>query len=100
MLRSDLRDYCDAYIVVKGNIIVDKKAFTVNDFDAPNNTGANTTATNTENNNVFGEKQLDFKNNTPFISCISKINGLQADNAEDLDIVMPVYNFHEYSKNY
>ena len=41
-----------------------------------------------------------FKNNTPFISCISKINGLQADNAGDLDIVMPVYNFHEYSKNY
>ena len=56
MLRSDLRDYCDAYIVVKGNIIVDKKAFTVNDFDAPNNTGANATATNTENINVFGEK--------------------------------------------
>ena len=43
---------------------------------------------------------MDFKNNTPFISCISKINGLQADNAGDLDIVMPVYNFHEYSKNY
>ena len=56
MLRSDLCDYSDAYIVVKGNIIVDKKAFTVNDFDAPNNTAANTTATNTENNNVFGEK--------------------------------------------
>ena len=54
MLRSDLCDYSDVYIVVKGNIIVDKKAFTTNDFDAPNNTAANTTATNTENNNVLG----------------------------------------------
>ena len=34
-----------------------KKTFTANDFDAPNNTEANATATNTENN-VFGEKSL------------------------------------------
>ena len=38
MLRSDLCDFSDAYIVVKGNIIVDKKTFTANDFEAPNNT--------------------------------------------------------------
>ena len=37
MLRSDLCDFNDAYIVVKGNIIVDKKTFTANDFEAPNN---------------------------------------------------------------
>ena len=54
MLRSDLCDYSDVYIVVKGNIIVDRKAFNTNDFDAPNNTAANATATNTENNNVLG----------------------------------------------
>ena len=76
-----------------------KKAFTANNFDAPNNTAANATATNTENNNVFGKKKV-FKNNTPFNSCISKIDGLQIDNAEDLDVAMPVYNFFEYSKNY
>ena len=45
-------------------------------------------------------RSLAFKNNAPFISCISKINGVLIDNAEDLDIVMPMYNFLEYSKNY
>ena len=100
MLRSDLCDFNDAYIVVKGNIIVDKKTFTANDFDAPNNTADNAIATNTANDNAFGEKQLVFKNNAPFINCISKINGVQIDNAEDLDVVMPMYNLLEYSKNY
>ena len=41
-----------------------------------------------------------FKNNTPFINCISKINGVKIDNAEDLDVVMPMYNLLEYSKSY
>ena len=30
----------------------------------------------------------------------SKINGLKIDNAEDLDVVMPMYNLLDYSKNY
>ena len=78
MLRSDLWDFSDAHIVVKGNIIVDN-VFVANDFDAPNNTAANATATNTANNNVFGEKKLVFKNNAPFMNCISKVNGVQID---------------------
>ena len=41
-----------------------------------------------------------FKNNEPFINCISKINSVKIDNAEDLDVVMPMYNLLEYSKNY
>ena len=41
-----------------------------------------------------------FKNNGSFINCISKINGIQIDNAEDLDVVMPINNFLEYSMNY
>ena len=45
-------------------------------------------------------KKLVFKNNAPFINCISKINGTKIDNAEDLDVVMPMYNLLEYSKNY
>ena len=45
-------------------------------------------------------KKLVFKNNAPFINCISKINGIKIDNAEDLDVVMPMYNLLEYSKNY
>ena len=41
-----------------------------------------------------------FKNNAPFINCITKIIGIKIDNAEDLDVVMPMYNLLEYSKNY
>ena len=98
MLRSDLFDFNDAYIAVKGNITVNKKTFTANDFEAPNNTADNVTATNSANNNLFDEKKLVFKNNAPFINCISKINGIKIDN--DLNVVMPMYSLLEYSKNY
>ena len=77
MLRSDLCDYSDAYVWVKGKI----------------------TVTN-ENDNANFNKELTLKNNAPFISCISKINGELVENAEDLDIVMLMYNLFEYSKNY
>ena len=43
---------------------------------------------------------MTLKNNAPFISCISKINRELVENAEDLDIVMPMYNSLEYIKNY
>ena len=36
----------------------------------------------------------------PFTNCISKINNTQIDNAEYIDIVMPMYNLIEYSDNY
>ena len=68
MLRSDLRHYSDVYIVVKGRIAV-----------------AATDDTNEKN------KNLAFKNNTPFRSCISKITNTLIHNAEDLDIVIPMY---------
>ena len=35
-----------------------------------------------------------------FINCISKINGIKTDNTEDSDVVMPMHNLLEYSKNY
>ena len=76
MLRSDLCAFSDAYIVVKGVIPV------------------------TYPNNAKRHKAVKFKNNAPFINCISKINGIKIDNAEDLDVVMPMYNLVEYSKNY
>ena len=60
MLRSDLCDFSDAYIIVKGNIIVNKKTFTTNDIEEPNNTVANANATNIVNNNAFGEKKIGF----------------------------------------
>ena len=76
MLQSDLRDYSDAYIVVKRTITV------------------------ADRNNGAYDKKLAFKNNEPFISCISKINNTLIDISEDLDIVTPMYNLIEYSKNY
>ena len=41
-----------------------------------------------------------FKNNAPFVSFISNIIGVKIDNAEDLDVVMLMYNLLEYSNNY
>ena len=76
MLRSDLCDFSDTYIIAKGTIAV----------------------TNPDNN-AYGKK-LAFKNNAPFVSCISKINNTLIDNAEDLDVVMHMNNLLEYSKNY
>ena len=78
MLRSDLCDYSDVYIVVKETITVDKKTLTADDFEAPNNTAANS----------VWWKKLVFKNNAPFINCNLKINGVKIDNAEDLDVVI------------
>ena len=58
------------------------------------------TITVTDPNNAKRNQIVAFKNNGPFINCISKINGAQIDNAEDLDVVMPMYNLLESSKNY
>ena len=41
-----------------------------------------------------------FKNCAPFTNFISEINNTQVDNANDIDIVMPMYNLKEYSNNY
>ena len=67
MLRLDLCNYSDDYIVVKRTIIV---------------TG--------EVENDRRNKSLVLKNNIPFISCTSKVNGILIDNAEDLDFVIPM----------
>ena len=65
---------------------------------------AKTAAVNAANNVANDARNLikgiSFKNNAPFINCISKINGTLIDNAEDLDVAMPIYNLLEYSKNY
>ena len=76
MLRSDVCYFSDAYILLKGIITV------------------------TEPDNAKRNKAVTFKNNAPFINRISKINGVQVGNTEDLDIVMPMNNLLEYSKNY
>ena len=68
MLKSDLCNFSDAYVVARRTIAI----------------------TNPENAKI--NKSVAFKNNVPFINCISKINGVQIDNAEDLDVIMPMYN--------
>ena len=84
MLRSDLCDYSDAYILIKGTIMV----------TAP---GVNNNADNTRDKR---NRPVILKNNAPFVSCITRINGELIEDADDLDIVMPMYNLLEYSKNY
>ena len=44
-------------------------------------------------------RPLALKNNAPFISCISKINGELIENAESLDVVMPMYNYLNTAKS-
>ena len=44
--------------------------------------------------------KIILKNNAPFVSCITRINGELIEDADDLDVVMPMYNLLEYSKNY
>ena len=77
MLRSDLCDYSDAYILVNGTI-------TVIDGNAPRDTQ---------------DRHVILKNNAPFISCITRINGELLEDADDLDAAMPMHNLLEYSKN-
>ena len=75
MPRSNLCDYADAYILVKRTITI---------------TGAG---------NDAAAKRLDernkvviFKNCAPFTKSINRINIEDLDNAQDIDIVMPMYN--------
>ena len=73
MLKSNLCDYSNAYILVKGTISVNDTAA----GDAINN-----------NNN----RKVIFKNCAPFTNFISEINNTQIDNAKDIDVVIPMYN--------
>ena len=74
-------DYSNAYILVKENITI-------------NDTAVVDAAANDTN------KKLIFKNFAPFTRCISKINNTEKDNAQFIDIVMPMYDLIEYSENY
>ena len=74
MLNSNLCDYIDAYILVRGNIIVNNTA-----------AAADALANNTN-------KKVIFKSFAPFTNCISEINNTQVYNAKDIDIVMSMYN--------
>ena len=73
VIKSNLFDYSDAYIFVTGYIkVVDVAA----------------------NTNVA------FKNRAPFTRCVTHINDEHVEAAENLYIIMPMYNLIEYSDNY
>ena len=83
MLRSNLCDYGDSYILGKGMITITGE-------------GANAAAERAYER----DKGVTFKNCAPFTKCISRINNTDIDNTHDIDIVMPMYNVIEYSDNY
>ena len=72
MLRSNLFDFSDGYIVVKGTITLTKDE---------------------DRNFIYVRNRfLAFENNAPLTNWISKINNVLIDNAEDLDVIMPMHN--------
>ena len=79
MLRSVLCDYSVSYMLVEKTITVAPATAA-----APNN----------------GNKKLIFKNFVLFTNCISRISNTQVDDADDIDVVMPIYNLIKYSDNY
>ena len=72
VIKSNLCDYNNTYILVRDDITI---------------IGHNVT-------------QAAFKNCTPFTKCITYTDGTTIDDAEDLDLVMLMYNLLEYSSNY
>ena len=84
MSRSDLCDYSDAYILVSGKITVE----------------ADHIGARVDENRDRKNRPLILKNNASFVSCITKNNNEFIEDADDLHIVMPMYNLLEYSKNY
>ena len=75
IIRIDLCDYSNASILAKRTIT----------FAGPND-------------NAYDNK-LALKNNAAFISCMSNINDRLIDNAEDVDVIAPMYNLIKYIKN-
>ena len=72
-IESSLCDYSDAYILVTGNITA-----------TPNNAAT----------------QVIFKNCASFEKCSTEIDGTLVDEADFINITMPMYNLIEYSDNY
>ena len=71
VIKPNLCDYSDAYILVIGDV-----------------------------ENKVVNSSVAFKNCAPFTKCITHINDEYLETAENLDIIMPMYNLLEYSDNY
>ena len=72
MLRSSLCDYSEAYIIAKGTISIERVA-----------------ASEPADNN---DKEVVFKNCSPFTDYLSEINNTQINNAKNIDVIMSMYN--------
>ena len=96
MLRSNLCDYADANILVKGTITITGNAGAEPNPDAPRTAAQLLAARQADER----DKGVTFKNCAPFTKCISRINNTDIGTARDVDIVMPMYNLIEYSDNY
>ena len=83
MLRSNLCDYTDAYTLVKETITI-------------TGAGDDDAAKWLDERN----KGVIFKNCALFTKCLCRKNNTDLDNAQDIDIVIPMYNLIEYSDNY
>ena len=70
-------DYIHVYIVFKGTITIEG-----------------------DDDNKKRNKKIALKNNTPFGSCILKMNNIFINNAQDHDVAMSMYSLLEYSENY
>ena len=73
VIKPNLCDYSDAYILVTGSIAA---------------TGGD------------GNTRVALKNCAPFTKCVTHINNEHVDGANNLDIIMPMYNLIEYSDKY
>ena len=83
MLRSNLCDYADAYILAKGT-------------KTTNGAGDNAAARQADERS----KGIIFNDCAPFTKCISRMYNTETDHVQDIDIVMPMYNLIEYSNIY
>ena len=83
MLRPNLCDYADSYILVKGTITITGESDNAGEIQADER-----------------DKGVTFKSCAPFTECISRINNTDIDNAHDTGIVMPMYNLIKYNDYY
>ena len=81
LIKSNLCDYSDSYILAKETITV------------PNVAAAGAAVINTN-------RKAMFKDCAPFTDCITEINNIQVDDAQKIDVVMPMYNLIGYSDAY
>ena len=73
VIKPNLCDYSDAYILVTGDI---------------------------KTEDIAADANVAFKNYASFKTCATRINYKHVETAENLDIIMPMYNLIEFSDNY